>query len=320
MMLSRIAESLFWVGRYLERAEDTARLLDVQIHELLEAGDGGEIAATRLLSVMGIAESDERSVDLGEVTALLAFSAGQPSSIASSLRGARENARGIRESISTELWECLNATVVALDARVAHAQAIGPHEYFAFSLFVRERVAIAAGLADATMSRDDGWRFLVLGRSLERVDMTARLLAAQVSGSSRAVDWVTTLRSCSAHEIFLRTYRGAMTALNVVEFLMLDRYFPRSVYFALAAAQDCLLQLGQERGRVRVDDEALRIIGRARSGLEYWTMSELVRELPSQLLALQKACCDASAAITAQYFQREATLSWRTERTVTSTP
>jgi uncharacterized alpha-E superfamily protein len=196
-MLSRIAESLFWIGRYLERAEDTARLLDVHIHQLLENSlSSNSRESTRVLSVMGITESDEQSVDLSEVTALLAFSSKQPSSIVSSLRGARENARGIRESISSELWECLNATIVAIDGRVASTVPIGPHEFFRFALYVRERVAIAVGIADATMSRDDGWRFMILGRSIERADMTARLLLARVNSAQRPSDWVTTLRSC----------------------------------------------------------------------------------------------------------------------------
>ena len=238
-MLSRIAESLFWIGRYLERAEDTGRLLDVQIHQLLEGTNLAEpIVSATLLSVMGVAVPPGDDLDLGKVTALLALSSVQPNSIASSLRGARENARGIRESLSSEFWECLNATVVALDARIGTTQVLGPHEFFRFALFVRERVAIAAGIADATMSRDDGWQFLVLGRSIERVDMTARLLAAQLNDPRGVSDWATTLRACSAYEAYLRTYRGAMSSMNAVEFLILDRHFPRSIYFSLATAEE----------------------------------------------------------------------------------
>jgi uncharacterized alpha-E superfamily protein len=313
-VLSRIAESLFWIGRYLERAEDTARLLDVQIHKLLEdPTDAESIAPATLLSVMGVPAERERALDLGEVTALLAFSPTQASSIVSSLRGARENARGIRESLSSEFWECLNATMVALDARVATAQGIGPHEFFRFSFFVRERVAIAAGIADSTMSRDDGWRFLILGRSLERVDMTARLLAAQLNDPRGVSDWSTTLRACSAYEAYLRTYRGEMSSANVLEFLILDRYFPRSIYFSLSAAEECLGELERRESRSGSGDEAQRIIGRARAVLGYRTVEEILSEVPVHLTSVQEACSEASSAIATHYFQRDATLAWRTD-------
>ena len=313
-MLSRIAESLYWVGRYLERAEDTARLLDVQINQLLEdAAIAEERASAALLSVMGIAAPAKTALDLGEVTGMLAFSSSEPSSIISSLRGARENARSVRESISSELWECLNSTMLNLNARVASAQAVGPHEFFRFALFVRERVAIAAGIADCTMSRDDGWRFLVLGRSIERIDMTARLLSVRLSDEYSGSDWATTLRSCSAYEAFLRTYRGAVNAINAIEFLLLDRYFPRSVYFSLASAQSCLAELEPARGRVGAGDEAQRIIGIARTNLEYRTIAELARHLPEHLESLQLACSQSDQAIARHYFQRDSTLAWRTD-------
>ena len=313
-MLSRIAESLFWIGRYLERAEDTARLLDVQIHQLLEdPTDAESIAPATLLSVMGVVPPSDEQLDLSEVTGLLAFSSDQASSIVSSLRGARENARGIRESLSSEFWECLNATTVALNARVATAQAIGPHEFFRFARFVRERVAIAAGIADATMSRDDGWRFLILGRSIERVDMTARLLAAQLNDLRGISDWATTLRACSAYEAYLRTYRGAMSSANALEFLILDRYFPRSIYFSLASAEECLAHLERQGARSGAGDEAQRIIGRARAVLGYRTVDEILKEVPAHLSSMQAACSEASAAIATHYFQRDATLAWRTD-------
>jgi len=311
-VLSRIAESLFWIGRYLERAEDTARLLDVQIHQHLEDAtlDEAAVSAT-LLQVMGVPEP-EGALELGRVTALLALSPRQQSSIACSLRGARENARGIRESLSSEFWECLNGTIVALDARIATGEQIGPHEFFRFSLFVRERVAIAAGLADATMYRDDGWQFLVLGRSIERADMTARLLAARLDDPRGEPDWPTTLRACSAYEACLRTYRGAMSAANTLEFLILDRNFPRSIYYALATAEHCLLALEQQPSRAGPGDEAARIVGRARTALGYHTAEEILEQVPRHLAEVQAACAAASHAIATSYFQRDSTLAWRT--------
>ena len=320
-MLSRIAESLFWVGRYLERAEDTARILDVQIHQLLEGATEDEALASRVLrSVMGVPDDgatdgapEPPDLDLSQVTALLAFDTTQPSSIVSSLVGARENARGVRETISSELWECLNATYVALDQRVATARAIGPHAFFRFAKFVKERVALGNGIAEATMSRDDGWHFLVLGRSLERADMTARLLGVRLNLPESTADWVTTLRCCSAHEAYLRTYHGSVDAAHATEFLLLDRLFPRSAYFALATAEDCLSALGTDRGRLASGDEARRILGRARSALEHRQIDELLDELPGHLDRLQHACSQAALAVAERFFHREAELEWRPE-------
>ena len=313
-MLSRIAESLFWTGRYLERAEDTARLLDVQINQLLEGSNIAETTVAKtLLSVMGVPTTLNQQSELPQVTAALSVSRAEPSSISSSLRAARENARGIRESISSELWECLNATLVALDARGPDSGEMGPHEFFRFARFVRERVAIAVGIADATMSRDDGWQFVLLGRNIERADMTARLLAAQLNDPRGEPDWSTTLRACSAYEAYLRTYRGVIISANAVEFLMLDRYFPRSVYFALATAEACLGSLEQQQSRAGAGEEAKRIMGRARTNLEYQTIGEIIYRLPGHLSDVQSACSAASAAIATTYFQREATLAWRTD-------
>ena len=257
-VLSRMAESLFWVGRYLERAEDTARLLDVQIHQLLEEHQGDESEAARiLLSVMGVPVPDE-PMSLGQATAVLAFDRDEASSIASSLSSARENARGIREAIASELWECLNATHLGLAQRTVTTQAIGPHAFFRFARFVRDRVAIAGGIVDATMTRDHGWRFLVLGRSLERVDMTARLLAVRTSLARNASDWVTTLRSCSGHEAYLRAHRGNVEGPRVLQFLLLDRLFPRSAWSALVTAEACCSVLDADHGRRGSEDGALR--------------------------------------------------------------
>ena len=319
-MLSRIAESLFWIGRYLERAEDTARILDVQLNQLLEGAAGEEDAvARRLLAVMGVEAKASERLSLAELTSRLSVSRDEPSSIYASLRGARENARGIRESISSEFWECLNATMVAIDQLGSQTRSMGPHEFFRFARIARERVAIADGISDATMSRDDGWQMMLLGRMIERADMTARLLAAQINDTGREPDWATTLRACSAYEAYLRTYRGALSAVNVMEFLLLDRYFPRSVYFSLATAEECLAVLDQQPSRTGGGEEAKRIMGRARARLEYETISEIIQHLPVQLREVQMACRNASSAIASTYFQREATLVWRNDDVVATT-
>ena len=306
-MLSRIAESLYWVGRYVERAEDTARILDVHVHRSLEDPSVEEDAACRgLLAVMGVAPPVE-PVDTPAMLALLGFDTVSPTSIAGALVAARENARSARDSISSEMWECLNATYNALPEVIARVVGGSPHAFFSY---VKERAAILAGLADSTMSRDDGWRFLVLGRSLERVDMTARLLSASFSETAGPAEWVTTLRCCSAHEAFLRTYRRRIEPDLVAEFLLLDRLFPRSCFHALGQAEECLAELQPGASRAGFDDEARRVLGRARTELEFRRVHELIADLPSHLLALQAACAQAGEAVAGRFFRQGAPLEW----------
>ena len=309
-MLSRIAESLYWVGRYIERAEDTSRILDVHVHRSLEDPSVEEDAACRaLLAVMGVAPPDD-ALDNAGLLDILAFDRGSTTSIAGTLFAARENARSARDSISSEMWECLNGTYNALPAVITRASGGSTAAFFSY---VRERAAILAGLADSTMSRDDGWRFLILGRSLERVDMTARLLSASFGDGSGPAEWVTTLRCCSAHEAFLRTYRRRVEPDLVVEFLLLDRLFPRSAFHALGQAEECLAELGPGAGRAGLDDEARRILGRARTDLEFRRVHELLADLPAYLHALQAACSDAGDAVARRFFRQSAPQQWSLE-------
>ena len=309
-MLSRVAESLYWIGRYVERAEDTSRLLDVHVHTLIEDPWVDEHVASRdVLSVMGVPLPEGR-LDARRTTDRLAFNRDDTSSIVGALSAARENARGVREALSSELWEALNATYHALPAQQAAAERHGPGGFFRY---VRERAAFIGGLLDGTMPRDDGWRFLVLGRSLERVDMTARLLWARGQQRSASSGWIGLLKSCSAHEAYLRTYRAAVEPEKVVEFLVLDRLFPRSVYAALVQAETCLTELDPVAGRVGVDDVARRVLGRARTDLEFRVSSDLIPELPVLLDMLQTTCADVGAAVAGRYFHHTAALAWTAE-------
>jgi uncharacterized alpha-E superfamily protein len=316
-MLSRIAESLFWIGRYVERADDTARILDAFLARILEDPWVDEDAACQsLLAVLGTAPPHNGRLNAGDVLELMGFSVDNPSSIAGALSAARENARGARETISSEMWECLNVTWHALPTRRLSAERLGPALFLGF---VRERAAVLTGLAESTMSRDDGWRFLVLGRNLERVDMTARLLTIQAvtAGPSElplaGSQWRTVLRACGADESFLRTHGGAVVPQRVAEFLLLDRLFPRSALHALTEAEECLEALAPTTERAGMADAARRPIGQARTRLEYSDAATLLDELPSHLRALQRSCASASAAITARYFDQTSPVAWAHE-------
>ncbi|MBO3748227.1 alpha-E domain-containing protein [Streptosporangiaceae bacterium NEAU-GS5] len=292
-LLSRIAETLYWIGRYVERADDIARLLDVSVHRTI----GGEEDWRSILAILG---HEQMAPTTDSLLRRLAFDAGDPSSIAGCVRAARENARGVREIISTEMWECLNVTWNQLPQQRAGAGRLGPHGYLRY---VSERASLFFGLADATMSRDDGWRFIVLGRCLERVDMTARLLAVH-----RESDWRLLLQACGADESFTRTHKGDSS--RVLEFLLLDRLFPRSITYALETAEECLADLTPDQRRAGISDPARASIGRVRMGLEYTDLAELRGQLPLLLIALQEACVAASEAITDRFFQTAAPAGW----------
>jgi uncharacterized alpha-E superfamily protein len=159
------------------------------------------------------------------------------------------------------------------------------------------------------MSHDDAWRFLVLGRSLERADMTARLLLARMAAPDD-LGWPVLLRACGAHESFIRTHGWAAESARVAEFLLLDRLFPRSVVHALATAEECLADLSPGPVRAGLDDPARRPVGRLRNRLEYADPKQLPAQLPELLASLQETCVRASEAISKRYFQYQSPVAW----------
>lgn len=306
-MLSRIAESLFWIGRYVERAEDTARILDVQTQLMLEDAAVDEAATCRgLLSIMGIELEPDASVGIPDVLQQLAWSADSTSSIAASLAQARESARRARETLSVPMWEVINTTYRAIQSGHFHSMRT-PAAY----QWVRDRAALINGTADATMTRDEGWHFLMLGRCVERADMTSRLVATTSLASSGGAQWTTTLRACGAYEAFLRTYRGLETERGAAEFLLLDRLFPRSVVFALNRAEQCVENLEASSQRAGFQSEAQRLLGRMRAELEYRSLADVLSDLPTEMERLQRTCAQATEAVTRRYFATSQSLSWQ---------
>lgn len=313
-MLSRIAESLFWIGRYIERADDTARILDVQTQLLLEDATVDEAQTCRdLLSCMGVeAEAAaELGVDLfgavtiDQVLRLLAYDPQCPSSIAATLIAARESARGARETLTVPLWEVINTTWRPIPS--GHFETLRPPYVFNW---VRERAALITGTADATMTRDEGWQFIMLGRSVERADMTSRLVATTALSVGTG-QWTSALRASGGYDAFLRTYRGIETDRTAAEFLLLDRLFPRSVVFALNRVEQALDNLGGDVRRAGFQDEAHRLIGRVRAELEYRSLSDLVADLPEEMERLQRTCAAATDAIARRYFAGAEAVSWK---------
>jgi uncharacterized alpha-E superfamily protein len=312
-VLSRIAESLYWIGRYVERAEDTSRILDVHLQLMLgDPWTAEERACQSLLTVMGV-PVEGAVPTLPGVIERLGLDPVSPSSVLGALAAARENARGARETVPADMFETLNTTWHGLASARQRIDERGVHSWFRW---VRDRCAVLAGVADATMSRDEGWLFLVLGRSVERVDMTARLLSTHRRAGGTIPSWLTLLRASGGWETYLRTYRGALADRHAAEFLLLDRLFPRSVLASLMTAEGCLAELEASVGlsrtsRVGMGTDAQRLIGRARTDLAYRSPDELLADLGPVLGRLEQTCTRVNEAISIQYFRQTAAVAWQ---------
>ncbi|HVU71670.1 MAG TPA: alpha-E domain-containing protein [Mycobacteriales bacterium] len=279
-MLSRIAEALYWTGRYTERAEDTARLLDVAQRAALEGGDlGGSETLAALLGGYPISGS------LADVITHYCLNRGAPESLASCVRAARENARTIRDAVTSEMWESLNTWHLQVAATSANElSGGGSHTFLAAQ---RTRAYLFIGSADASLPREEGWYWLMLGRWLERLTFTTRVLAvraptleapsdplASATGGSAVYGWAVLLRALSAYEAFRGAHRAGLSPERVVEFLLLDRHFPRSARHAAMQVEDALVQVADEE----VGSSARRIAGRLRSILDYRQVDDVFDE------------------------------------------
>jgi uncharacterized alpha-E superfamily protein len=304
-LLSRVAESIYWVGRYIERAEGTARILDVTVYQALEQSGGAEKqAAARLLAVMGL-PVDGEVADLWEVTERLACDPASRSSIAGAFNAARENTRAIRHVIPVELWEMINATWAALPGEWSLSRQVGPASYLDF---VKYRAAAITGLADTTMSRDQTWHFFTLGRSLERTDVVARQLASISFDRAPDSSLVVLLRACGGYQPYLRLFQGVVEPGRVLDFLLRNSLFPRSAFASLAAAETCLEWIGM--GRPSEWDEAHGLVGLARAEIEYAHPSALAATIYARLARLQRTISQVSDAVTRQFFSHDRPTRW----------
>jgi uncharacterized alpha-E superfamily protein len=303
-VLSRIAESLFWIGRYTERADGTARIVDVLRLQLLEDPGADEALASRTVQSVIMGLPWEGEVGFEDVGAALVFDRTNPSSITGAWFSARENARRARETLSTELWEGINTTWHRWNG---FGRGVVTERHLSW---VRERAALVSGIADSTMSHDEAWDFLVLGRSIERADMTARLVATG-GLPGHGAPWSVVLSSCGAQQAFMRSQRGLLTDERAAAFLVLDREFPRSVLFALTEADRRLTALSPPQSeRIGVSDEARRQLGRIRTSLEYRATADVIADLPAQMRRVQSVVTTASQAIATRYFQSGPLTTW----------
>ncbi|MGE0227154.1 MAG: alpha-E domain-containing protein [Dehalococcoidia bacterium] len=284
-MLSRVANSVYWAARYIERAENTARWVDVNLQMSLDAPISFSDQWQPLVAITGELPAflDRYEVATRErVLRYLTTDPLNPSSILSCLRQARENARSIREVLSSEMWEEINSFYLRVSEYAASDHAsLDSHDFFND---VKLRSHLVAGVADNTMSHGEAWHFFQLGRLLERADNTSRLVDVKyflllpstedVGGPIDEMQWSILLRSASAFEMYRKRY-GRIEPEAVVEFLLLDKEFPRATLYCLAHADESVRAIsGSPAETVRNPVE--RLLGRLRSELAYAQASEII--------------------------------------------
>ncbi|MBF2079503.1 MAG: alpha-E domain-containing protein [Synechococcales cyanobacterium T60_A2020_003] len=282
-MLSRVADSIYWMTRYVERAENVARFIDVNLNLLLDLPVGIEQQWQPLIWTSGDHELfAERygNATPDNVIQFLTFDTEYPNSIISCLRSARENARSVRETISSEMWEQINDFYLKVNDASTTPMLSGLTQFFAE---VKMHSHLFAGVMDATMSHNEGWHFGQIGRLLERADKTARILDVKyyillpsvnyVGTTLDELQWIALLKSASAYEMY-RKRQHRITPQSVAEFLVLDREFPRSILFCLTQAESCLYEVAGGAS-IAWRNPAEKTLGKLRSELNYLTMEEI---------------------------------------------
>lgn len=276
MMLARVADSLYWIGRYVERAEHVARLADVMLTATLDRAETA--AQVARIAVSAVGEATAEMIDSPfEAARALALDRMDGGSVISSIARARENARQVRDQITSETWERLNLLHLRLSgagsSRSFDAQS---------TTFLHEIVAdlhLFKGAADTTMSHGEGWRFLVLGAQLERAQLIGRLLEVCFGRGGEPLDHPTltaVLRMSCALEPYLRVYTADVRARSILEFLLLNEEFPRSLRFSTAQIEAHLSKLSRLAQSAHVGPE--RLAGRLNARLQYADMSEIERD------------------------------------------
>ena len=308
-MLSRVADSVYWMNRQIERAENVARSVETALDLALE----GTISQGRLWNALVCTFGDQADfrlrhgqADQANVISFLAFDPANPNSIASCLCAARENARTVRDMISSAMWEEINkAHLEVQSAAQRYGGWLHPREFLEE---VKRASQLITGVADATMSHGEAWHFGRLGRLVERADKTSRVLdvetfflqpaavvatppaggsdahgsaaaappvrtAAEPPGGD-AVRWSAVLESASALEMYRKQY-GAVSRRHVAEFLIFDRFFPRAMHFCLIKAEESLLAItGGSKGSYT--NPAEQRLGRLRATLDYGAIDEVL--------------------------------------------
>jgi uncharacterized alpha-E superfamily protein len=308
-MLSRVAESVYWAARYVERAEDVTRLLDVNFHALLDrqVADRGE-AWQELIALLGdeaayLEHFEEYTAE--SVSDWILWHPGNPSAVTGCIELARENARSVREQISAEMWQALNKLFLLSRTSGRAATYTGPHAFFEQ---LRTHAHQFQGAVDATMEHDESYEFVRLGLYLERAEKTTRIVGARYPAAAvvddddpaRVRTLVDLLRSCGAFEAYVRRHGLAVEPLTVAEELVRSTHSPRSVLHCLG---NCLHAVEAVGGDNRV---LTRILGRLCAEVEYGETDASGPAVGAAMGSLLSGINAVGEALTRTYFSNRA--------------
>jgi len=327
-MLSRVAENLFWMARYIERADGLARLMDqacqmdleVEQEDHLGITSAGQGPLETILEILACREGwDGKPLPQGpqaaaEMLDFLAFRAGGGQSIRNMISLARENARSTQECLSADVWNQVNRLHLSLASRRSELRFLASPARFLD--WVKRSCILVTGLVNDTLPRDEPYHFLQLGCFLERIDMTTRILAGAGShallvgadspsdprGELEEVRWTGLLKSVGAQDAYLRRLGGHATSEGTLRFLVLEQDFPRSLRFSLKRCLESLQEIsGAET--VKQVSEAERLLGRLESDLRYLEPEDILdRGLVDFLGQIQKTCSQVGTEIVREYF------------------
>jgi uncharacterized alpha-E superfamily protein len=309
-MLSRVADSLYWMARYLERAEHTSRLIAVKLESMIEQStEDAEASWTRVAAALSVEGAVTKAGDIFAITQTLAFDRENASSLLSSLRFARDNARQVREQLSTEVWEHLNRLYLRLQPVTIESTWVHqPARVFRESL---EELQTLEGVIFSTLRHGEGWHFLELGRYIERAQLVSRLLDIHFGVDApgygepppppKYLDWLILLKFCTAFEPYCKEYTAAIRPERIAEFLLFDAEFPHSVKFAVDRVHEALERVapGAPPNRRALCD---RLAGRLKAAIDFGRIDELIGgSIDSFLIEITDQCEQIHEAVYSAY-------------------
>ena len=323
-MLSRVADSLFWMSRYIERAENNARIADVNLQLLLDLENTRDPDTEQQWNpIISSLEENELFTSLyqnpdGQAAVdFICLQRQNPNSVYSSLVAARENARTVREQISSEMWEHINRLYLFVKGETGKKMLrLSPYEFFRRIITGSHLIQ---GIADATMTHSEGWDFIRIGRFLERADNTSRILdvkyhlllpsGEKVGGNIDTIQWMSVLKSCSALEAYRKIYVGQVAPWKVAEFLIAHPEFPRSIRFSVDSLDAALHRISGSP-ETNYANEAERLSGRLRYDLDFATIADIFDYgLHEYLILTQRRLAEISRALFEIYCATNETIS-----------
>ena len=283
-MLSRVADSLYWMSRYLERAEHTVRMLEVNFSMTLDPSSTSEEGRwKRVLAALGNPEGLEWTGDFYALAHALAFERHSRASITGCIAAARENARQVREEITSDQWQQLNR----MYHRVTDEVPQKGDRLDEFPAATLNELHLFQGATDTSMSHGEGWHFIQIGRAIERATAIATLIGvfewdasesiSEGAGSQQFLEWIGLLRCCTAFESYCNLYTADLTQPQILQFLLLNKEFPHSVRYSIDQLRWALMALQEGSGRL-VAEELSRVAGRLQASLNFCEISEVMAQ------------------------------------------